>query len=196
MKSWLKSGKILKRSIYVLIHGHALVKITGSSPNWYQLWRRNQRSIRTCMRISSEYWISAFVPLELGHIHWLKSHFIRTRCDHPVEMAGRSFYDIGSKHESMRCEDYYGHRPERDGPILVGIFIGKQIYLVHHFHVWFMQNSFLFRTYDRYPGDNGRIVHISTRMFRYVWLSPQSGRLWPSILQANWTQRGSTHLIV
>lgn len=27
----------------------------------------------------------------------------------------------------MRCEDLYGHRPERDGPILVGIFIGKQL---------------------------------------------------------------------
>lgn len=25
----------------------------------------------------------------------------------------------------MRCEDLYGHRPERDGAVLVGILVGK-----------------------------------------------------------------------
>lgn len=25
----------------------------------------------------------------------------------------------------MRCEDFYGHRPERDGAVLVGILVGK-----------------------------------------------------------------------
>lgn len=46
------------------------------------------------------------------------------RCEHPVEMRGRSFTDMSLKHVGMRCDDYYGRRPERDGPILVGIFIG------------------------------------------------------------------------
>lgn len=44
-------------------------------------------------------------------------------------MVGRTFADISLKHVDMRCEDYYGRRPERDGPILVGIFIGESLIL-------------------------------------------------------------------
>lgn len=40
-------------------------------------------------------------------------------------MKGRSFVDMNLKHVVMRCEDYYGRHPERDGRVLVGIFIGK-----------------------------------------------------------------------
>lgn len=40
-------------------------------------------------------------------------------------MHGLSFAEIHDKKYHMRCEDYYGRRPERDGPVLVGIFIGK-----------------------------------------------------------------------
>lgn len=40
-------------------------------------------------------------------------------------MVTRTLADISLKHVDMRCEDYYGRRPERDGPILVGIFIGE-----------------------------------------------------------------------
>lgn len=47
------------------------------------------------------------------------------RCDSPVEMQGLSFAEIHDKKYHMRCEDYYGRRPERDGPVLVGIFIGE-----------------------------------------------------------------------
>lgn len=36
-----------------------------------------------------------------------------------------TLYEISKKPMRMRCEDYYGRRPERDGPILVGIFIGE-----------------------------------------------------------------------
>lgn len=40
-------------------------------------------------------------------------------------MVNKSLHEIYMKSYQMRCEDYYGRRPERDGPILVGIFIGK-----------------------------------------------------------------------
>lgn len=49
---------------------------------------------------------------------------IIVRCAEPYEMKGQSFLEITAKNEHMRCEDFYGRRPERDGPILVGIFIG------------------------------------------------------------------------
>lgn len=40
-------------------------------------------------------------------------------------MAGKTFHEILKKGTQMRCLDYYGRHPERDGPILVGILIGK-----------------------------------------------------------------------
>lgn len=48
------------------------------------------------------------------------------RCDAPVEMKGKQLVELSTKGVHMRCDDTYGHRPERDGPILVGVFIGRQ----------------------------------------------------------------------
>lgn len=39
-------------------------------------------------------------------------------------------YDLHEKNVRMRCSDYYGRRPERDGPILVGVFIGEYLHLL------------------------------------------------------------------
>lgn len=39
-------------------------------------------------------------------------------------MKTKLLADLSAKGVQMRCEDYYGRHPERDGPILVGIFIG------------------------------------------------------------------------
>lgn len=40
-------------------------------------------------------------------------------------MQSKSLLELSAKGVNMRCVDSYGHRPERDGPILVGVFIGK-----------------------------------------------------------------------
>lgn len=53
---------------------------------------------------------------------------MRFRCATPLEMKSRQFAELSSKGVQMRCADYYGHRPERDGPILVGVFIGKTFF--------------------------------------------------------------------
>ncbi|KAG5876561.1 hypothetical protein JTB14_004213 [Gonioctena quinquepunctata] len=45
-------------------------------------------------------------------------------CAAPVEMKTFSFYAIYVKKSHMRCLDLYGARPERDGPMLVGILAG------------------------------------------------------------------------
>lgn len=52
------------------------------------------------------------------------------RCASPDPMKGKSFLELSSKSEQMRCADFYGHRPDRDGPILVGIFIGTHPLLI------------------------------------------------------------------
>lgn len=64
------------------------------------------------------------------------------RCAGPDPMKGKSFLELSSKNEQMRCEDYYGHRPDRDGPILVGIFIGTYpiLILIFNFSSQFQRN--------------------------------------------------------
>lgn len=39
-------------------------------------------------------------------------------------MKELTFYEIFSSHHTMRCLDYYDHRPERDGALLVGVLAG------------------------------------------------------------------------
>ncbi|XP_057654464.1 chondroadherin-like [Diorhabda carinulata] len=48
-------------------------------------------------------------------------------CAAPVEMKSLTFYDIYMKKSHMRCLDIYGHRPERDGILLVGLLTGLLI---------------------------------------------------------------------
>lgn len=60
---------------------------------------------------------------------------------------------------------------------------------------WFNLTFFLCRAYDWDPFDNGCHFCVQTWMFRHLWISTWSSRLWQSILQTYRTQRGSTHLI-
>lgn len=46
-------------------------------------------------------------------------------------MKPQHLYELSAKGVHMRCDDYYGRRPERDGPILVGIFIGRHLGSFH-----------------------------------------------------------------
>ncbi|CAK1546426.1 unnamed protein product [Leptosia nina] len=45
-------------------------------------------------------------------------------CQEPVEMRGYTMKHLHDIHRTMRCVDKYGHRPERDGAILLGTLIG------------------------------------------------------------------------
>lgn len=115
-----------KRLTSAITHGYVHAKINGWSINWCQWSKTNPKQIHRCMRMSSElnsfWWMRFGLLLFKLELFWIK---LMIRCDHPIEMRGRSFTDMSLKHVGMRCEDYYGHRPERDGPILVGIFIGE-----------------------------------------------------------------------
>lgn len=42
-------------------------------------------------------------------------------------MRGETLITIEEKHSEMRCLDKYGNRPERDGALLIGILVGKDI---------------------------------------------------------------------
>lgn len=47
-------------------------------------------------------------------------------------MIGKDLHELSEKGVRMRCSDYYGNHPERDGPILVGILIGKHFFFFKH----------------------------------------------------------------
>ncbi|XP_063836619.1 leucine-rich repeat-containing G-protein coupled receptor 6-like [Ostrinia nubilalis] len=48
----------------------------------------------------------------------------RMVCNEPIEMRGLTMQHLNSIHRHMRCVDKYGHRPEKDGAILLGTLIG------------------------------------------------------------------------
>ncbi|XP_075215736.1 CD180 antigen-like isoform X2 [Lycorma delicatula] len=45
-------------------------------------------------------------------------------CHEPIEMKGISMEDLEVRQYHMRCLDFYGNRPERDGALLIGVIIG------------------------------------------------------------------------
>ncbi|CAF4888198.1 unnamed protein product [Pieris macdunnoughi] len=45
-------------------------------------------------------------------------------CQEPIEMRGYTMKHLHDIHRTMRCVDKYGHRPERDGALLLGTLIG------------------------------------------------------------------------
>ncbi|KAJ2943319.1 hypothetical protein O0L34_g12124 [Tuta absoluta] len=45
-------------------------------------------------------------------------------CQEPIEMREKTMKHLHDIHRKMRCVDMYGHRPERDGAILMGTLIG------------------------------------------------------------------------
>ncbi|XP_047038831.1 leucine-rich repeat neuronal protein 3-like [Helicoverpa zea] len=45
-------------------------------------------------------------------------------CQEPIEMRGYTMKHLHEIHRTMRCVDKYGHRPEKDGAILLGTLIG------------------------------------------------------------------------
>ncbi|CAK1592914.1 unnamed protein product [Parnassius mnemosyne] len=45
-------------------------------------------------------------------------------CNEPIEMKGYTMKHLHDIHRTMRCVDKYGHRPEKDGAMLLGTLIG------------------------------------------------------------------------
>ncbi|XP_059622322.1 leucine-rich repeat-containing protein 15-like [Phlebotomus argentipes] len=59
----------------------------------------------------------------LGHLHGDTERLLEdVICEHPIEMRGTKMIDL--ENTQLRCVDKYGHRPEHDGVILMGMLIG------------------------------------------------------------------------
>lgn len=46
------------------------------------------------------------------------------RCHEPIELRGQTFQSLAESESHLRCLDIYGHQPEKDGAILIGVLIG------------------------------------------------------------------------
>ena len=80
--------------------------------NWYDIFGRNIR------------YLSLYnASISCSHT----SYFFISRCQEPIEMRGYTMKHLHDIHRNMRCLDKYGNRPEKDGAMLLGALIGKEI---------------------------------------------------------------------
>ncbi|XP_049883850.1 leucine-rich repeat neuronal protein 3-like [Pectinophora gossypiella] len=69
---------------------------------------------------STQWMVDILVPV----VEKAGSNSTKLVCQEPVEMRGYTMKHLHDIHRTMRCVDKYGHRPERDGAILMGTLIG------------------------------------------------------------------------
>lgn len=69
----------------------------------------------------NQWMLDTIVPLLLKQKAFVSKRLL---CDEPIEMVGKELSTLKEHGTKMRCLDAYGHRPEGDGTILVGVLIG------------------------------------------------------------------------
>ncbi|XP_063923630.1 leucine-rich repeat neuronal protein 1-like [Zophobas morio] len=86
----------------------------------------------------------------------------RLRCGAPIEMVALTFYDVYKKETTMRCLDLYGHRPERDGALLVGILAGVLITIPVVLFLIYAYQRHWFGLFDNSPAGFSRQFYKKT----------------------------------
>ncbi|XP_044260532.1 protein flightless-1-like [Tribolium madens] len=84
------------------------------------------------------------------------------KCEAPIEMASLTLYDIYQKQTTMRCLDLYGHRPERDGVLLVGILAGVLITIPLILFIIYAYQRHWFGLFDSSPAAFSRQFYKRT----------------------------------
>ncbi|XP_026322617.1 leucine-rich repeat neuronal protein 1-like [Hyposmocoma kahamanoa] len=69
---------------------------------------------------TTQWMVDILVPIVEG----TKANSSAMVCHEPIEMRPFTMKHLHDIHRTMRCVDKYGHRPERDGAILMGTLIG------------------------------------------------------------------------
>ncbi|XP_050440621.1 leucine-rich repeat neuronal protein 2-like [Adelges cooleyi] len=88
---------------------------------WDTLQDLNLQGNKWICDCENQWLVSTLAPMvEARHAEFLKDF----TCQEPIEMRGVSILDLDHRHYHLRCLDFYNHRPERDGVLLVGILIG------------------------------------------------------------------------
>lgn len=77
-------------------------------------------------------------------------------------MSSLTLYDVYEKQSTMRCLDRYGHRPERDGVLLVGILAGVLITIPLVLFVIYAYQRHWFGLFDSSPAGFSRQFYKRT----------------------------------
>jgi hypothetical protein len=77
-------------------------------------------------------------------------------------MVPMTFYDIYKKETTMRCLDAYGHRPERDGVLLVGMLAGVLITIPLVLFIIYAYQRHWFGLFDSSPASFSRQFYKRT----------------------------------
>ena len=77
-------------------------------------------------------------------------------------MVALTFYDVYKKETTMRCLDLYGHRPERDGALLVGILAGVLITIPVVLFLIYAYQRHWFGLFDNSPAGFSRQFYKKT----------------------------------
>lgn len=85
------------------------------------------------------------------------------RCEAPLEMKGKTFFEEYAENKTMRCLDYYGNRPERDATILVGVLVGLLIGIPLILFMIFAYQRHWFGLFDNSPASYSRQFYSRTR---------------------------------
>jgi len=107
-KLFLQNNKLASIDMHLLLNWKGLTNLDLTNNPW------------TC-ECENQWMIDELMPIYL-QIDEFKAKSLR--CGAPVEMVEASFFDLYEKHSTMRCLDLYGHRPERDGTMLIGVLAG------------------------------------------------------------------------
>lgn len=84
-------------------------------------------------------------------------------CAAPVEMLGKSFYNLSEEKYHMRCLDLYGNHPENDGILLVCLLIGLLLGIVLVLFGMYAYQRHWFGLCDRSPAAFSRQFYSRTK---------------------------------
>lgn len=83
-------------------------------------------------------------------------------CSAPVEMEGKTLYNLTNDKIDMRCLDLYGNRPERDGAVLIGILTGLLIGIPLVLFILYASQRNWFGLFDNSPAAYSRQFYSHT----------------------------------
>ncbi|EFA05244.1 leucine-rich repeat neuronal protein 1 [Tribolium castaneum] len=139
-KLFLQNNKLASMDMEVVLNWKDLVALDLTENAW------------TC-ECENQWMIDELMPI---YLQLDENKAKALKCEAPIEMASLTFYDVYQKQTTMRCLDLYGHRPERDGVLLVGILAGVLITIPLVLFIIYAYQRHWFGLFDNSPAGFSR----------------------------------------
>ncbi|CAH1380376.1 unnamed protein product [Tenebrio molitor] len=145
-KLYLQNNKLTSIDMQVILNWKDLSDLDLTDNPW------------TC-ECENQWMIDELMPIYL-QLDEIKAKALK--CAAPIEMVPMTFYDIYKKETTMRCLDAYGHRPERDGVLLVGMLAGVLIAIPLVLFIIYAYQRHWFGLFDSSPASFSRQFYKRT----------------------------------